>query len=98
MINLRLLQLVSPSLPVGAYSYSQGLESAVEAGIVRDAPSAQAWIAGVLALSVATMEAPILARIIAAWGARDRAAVSRLDEEILTCHATATRRTAAQRR
>ena len=89
MINLRLLQLVSPSLPVGAYSYSQGLESAVEAGIVRDAPSAQAWIAGVLALSVATMEAPILARLIAAWNARDRAAVRRWNAELLASRETA---------
>ncbi|MBK5106033.1 MAG: urease accessory protein UreF, partial [Burkholderiales bacterium] len=34
---IRLLQLASPAQPVGAYSYSQGLEAAVEAGIVRDA-------------------------------------------------------------
>jgi urease accessory protein len=40
-VNLRLLQLASPSLPVGAYSYSQGLEAAVEAGIVHDAASAR---------------------------------------------------------
>ena len=33
----RLLQLSSPALPVGAYSYSQGLEAAVEAGTVHDA-------------------------------------------------------------
>src|SRR6266851_4347603 len=89
MINLRLLQLVSPSLPVGAYSYSQGLESAVEAGIVHDAPSARAWIADVLALSVATMEAPILLRLIAAWGARDHAAVRRWNAELLASRETA---------
>jgi urease accessory protein len=29
----RLLQLASPTLPVGAYSYSQGLEAAIEAGL-----------------------------------------------------------------
>ena len=33
---VRLLQLASPALPVGAFSYSQGLEAAVEAGLVRD--------------------------------------------------------------
>ena len=32
----RLLQLASPALPVGAYTYSQGLEWAVEAATVRD--------------------------------------------------------------
>lgn len=71
----RLLQLASPALPVGTFSYSQGLESAVEAGIVRDALSAQCWIGDVLAFSLARMEAPVLLRLIAAWQAHDNAAV-----------------------
>ena len=61
----RLLQLASPTLPVGAYSYSQGLESAVDAGIVRDAASAGQWIADVLEFSIGRMEAPILSRMMA---------------------------------
>ena len=60
----RLLQLASPTLPVGAYSYSQGLEAAVEAGIVKDAASAEQWIADVLQYAVAPMEAPILWRLM----------------------------------
>src|SRR3989454_4841184 len=56
----RLLQLASPTLPIGAYSYSQGLEAAVEAGIVTDAASAERWIADVLELSVARMELAVL--------------------------------------
>ncbi|MFN2645952.1 MAG: urease accessory protein UreF [Burkholderiales bacterium] len=56
----RLLQLASPALPIGAYSYSQGLEAAVEAGIVTDAASAQEWIGDVLEFSVARMEVPVL--------------------------------------
>lgn len=61
----RLLQLASPALPVGAYSYSQGLEAAIEAGIVKDAASAQEWIGDVLELSVARLEAPVLRAQIA---------------------------------
>ena len=61
-IDPRLLQLASPTLPVGAYSYSGGLEAAMEAGIVEDAASAQQWIADVLEFSVCRMEAPILLR------------------------------------
>ena len=57
---VRLLQLASPTLPVGAYSYSQGLEAAIEAGFVKDSPTAQAWIGDVLELSVARMEAQVL--------------------------------------
>ena len=41
---VRLLPLASPALPVGGYSYSQGLESAVDAGIVRTASDAERWI------------------------------------------------------
>jgi urease accessory protein len=62
----RLLQLASPTLPVGAYSYSQGLEAAIEAGIVFDLSSAKTWIGDVLELSVARMEAPVLRAQIAA--------------------------------
>lgn len=60
----RLLQLASPTLPVGAYSYSQGLEAAVEAGIVTDAASAEAWIADALELSIGRFEAPVLWRML----------------------------------
>ena len=63
----RLLQLASPALPVGAYSYSQGLEAAIEAGIVRDAATAGRWIGDVLAYSVARLEAPVWWRLHAAW-------------------------------
>src|SRR4051812_39324905 len=58
----RLLQLASPTLPVGAYSYSQGLEAAIEAGIVRDAASAGQWIGDVLELSLARFELQVLRR------------------------------------
>jgi urease accessory protein len=60
----RLLQLASPALPVGAYSYSQGLEAAVEAGIVKDAASAEAWIGDALSLSMGRFEAPVLWRMM----------------------------------
>jgi urease accessory protein len=64
---VRLLQLASPALPVGAYSYSQGLEAAIEQGIVKDEASALAWIEDVLAFCVATMEAPLFLRLYDSW-------------------------------
>lgn len=60
----RLLQLASPTLPVGAYSYSGGLEAAVNAGIVTNAATAQAWIGDVLEFSLARLEAPLLYRML----------------------------------
>lgn len=47
---LRLAAWLSPSFPVGAYTYSSGLEYAVEAGILTDAVSLEAWIGGVIQL------------------------------------------------
>jgi urease accessory protein len=73
----RLLQLASPTLPVGAYSYSGGLESAIEDGIVTDARTAQAWIRDVLEFSVGSFEAPLLSRMLAALDEDDYAQLAR---------------------
>lgn len=86
---VRLLQLASPTLPVGAYSYSQGLEAAIEATIVRDAQSAQRWIGEMLELVVAPMEAPVLALLYQAWASDDREQVDRLNALFLASRETA---------
>ncbi len=70
---LRLLQLVSPALPIGGYNFSQGLEYANEAGWVRDEASALEWIAGLMSASVGTLDVPVLHRLHAAWTAGDLA-------------------------
>jgi urease accessory protein len=67
----RLLRLASPALPVGAYSYSQALEWAVESGTVRDAATAGGWIADALAVSMVRCEAPVWLRLHAACAAND---------------------------
>jgi len=56
----QLLRLASPQLPIGGYSYSQGLEMAVEQGLVDSAESAHVWIADQLLLNLARFEAPLL--------------------------------------
>jgi urease accessory protein len=83
----RLLQLASPALPVGAYSYSGGLEAAVEAGVVRDASSAERWIGDVLAHSVARMEAPVLLRLVRAF--REGAPAQEWNDRFLASRETA---------
>jgi urease accessory protein len=55
-----LLRLASPQLPIGGYSYSQGLEMAVERKLVHDQHSAQRWISDQLLLNLARFEAPLL--------------------------------------
>ncbi|MEE3329401.1 MAG: urease accessory protein UreF [Myxococcota bacterium] len=59
---LRLLQLASQSLPVGAYAYSQGLESAVEAGWVKDETSLSNWLEEQLSHSIGRVDLPVFAR------------------------------------
>lgn len=61
---VRLLQLSSPALPIGTYSYSQGLEWMVESGAVHDASSLQFWIADLLHNVMAHGEAPVLWRLL----------------------------------
>lgn len=88
-MNLRLLQLASPALPVGAYSYSQGVEAAVEAGIAGDAAGASWWIGDVLRLVVARMEAPVFLRLAAAWERGDAEAAWRWNDELIASRETA---------
>lgn len=55
-----LLRLASPQLPIGGYSYSQGLEMAVENGRVSDPLGARRWLEDQLLLNLARFEAPLL--------------------------------------
>ncbi len=75
---LKLWQLISPALPVGAYSYSQALEYVHFEGKVHDERTALAWLQDLLAYGVARLDLPILARVYRAWRVRDDLAVRRL--------------------
>ena len=68
---VRLFQLTSPSLPVGAYSYSQGLEWAVESNLVNDEESARQWLAETVEQVMGRLDAPILSRMYDCWLAED---------------------------
>jgi urease accessory protein len=73
--QLSLLRLVSPALPVGAFSYSRGLEPAVAADWVCDEQSAGAFILGVLEHAVCPLDGAVLCRLHRAWSERDQGAV-----------------------
>ena len=85
----RLLQLASPALPVGAFSYAQGLESAVEAGLVSDRATAERWIGDVAAFSLTRWELPVLARLMTAWSAGDAGAAARWNARFLASRESA---------
>jgi len=71
----RLLQLVSPALPIGAYAYSTGLEHAINVGWVKDQTSAQDWITGIVEHTVCNLDLPVLRRLYQAWEHNDVAQV-----------------------
>lgn len=74
---LRLLQWVSPGLPVGAFAYSHGLEMAVARGWVRDAAGARDWVSGLLHHAWARLDGPVMLRCHRALAAEDFGAFSR---------------------
>ena len=66
--RLRLFQLVSPALPVGAFSYSEGLEVLVQRGLLLDGAGVRAWLVaelqrGTLALEAASLPGLLLAEV-----------------------------------
>ncbi|MGI3744374.1 MAG: urease accessory protein UreF [Janthinobacterium lividum] len=75
-----LLRLASPQLPIGGYSYSQGLEMAVEQSTVHDSASAARWIGDQLLLNLARFEAPLLLAHCTAAAQNDWAALLQLSE------------------
>src|SRR5690348_9767720 len=85
---LRLLQLASPALPVGAFNFSQGLEFAVEQGWVRDAPEATQWILGIATHTVASLDVPLLLRMHYAWSAGDGPRALQLSRELVAARET----------
>lgn len=76
---LALLWIASPALPIGSFSYSEGLESAVDAGLVRTEAQAADWLAAQLHLTLARSELPVIAAALAAWRANDLERVGDLD-------------------
>ena len=68
---ISLLHLASPSLPIGGFSYSQGLEAAIECGSVHDAPTAERWIDDSLRHVQAQCEAPVWLMLHRHWQAND---------------------------
>lgn len=93
---LQLMWLASPALPVGAFSYSEGLEAAIDAGLVRDETSAAPWLLQQLELSLARSELPLVAAALRAWNAHDAARVHALNRWALASRETAELRLQAE--
>ena len=80
---IRLWQLISPSLPIGTYAYSQGLETAIEKTWVGNESETQNWIKGILQDSLGMLDAPILIRLYQAWQSNDLNALIKWNQFLL---------------
>jgi len=80
---LRLLYLASPTLPIGAYAYSQGLEAAVHAGCLTDVSKTAGWLRELLHEVLAYVDVPIFVRLYRAWERRDLVTIRNWSDELL---------------
>ena len=80
---LQLMWLASPALPIGGFSYSEGLESAIDAERVEDESTAAQWLVDQLHLSQSRSDMAVLAQAIPAWRASDMERVQSLNEWVL---------------
>jgi len=85
---LRLLQLVSPGLPIGMYCYSQGLERAVDDGWISNASDADEWLNGLMAICLTRIDLPILARLYDAWECGNVESVEYWSRTLIACRET----------
>lgn len=85
---LQLIWLASPALPVGGFSYSEGLEPAVEAGKVTNEAQARDWLLDQLSLGLARSDLPAAARAFAACRRGDLARAIEIDLWLRTTRET----------
>ena len=86
---LQLMWLASPALPVGGFSYSEGLEPAVEAGYAGGEVEAGDWLLAQLQLSLARADLPATAALYRAWQASEPDAVRSLNDWVQQTRETA---------
>ncbi|MDE2594905.1 MAG: urease accessory protein UreF [Burkholderiales bacterium] len=77
--RMQLMWLASPALPVGGFSYSEGLEAAVDSGHIRNEAQAAQWLQDQLMLSLARSDLPVVAKALSAWIRHDLPRVNELN-------------------
>jgi urease accessory protein len=82
---LQLIWLASPALPIGGFSYSEGLEAAIDHGLVHDEHSAAEWLVDQLHLTQSRGDMAVLGQMVTAWQALDHERLEALSEWV---HAT----------
>ncbi len=82
------MSLMSPTLPIGGFTYSQGIEKAVEDGWITDVDTAYEWLNGQLLYGLAYTDLPILRKLYSAYKQNNRSEVLRWGQILLACRET----------
>jgi urease accessory protein len=93
---LQLIWLASPALPVGGFSYSEGLEAGVDRGGVATESMAADWLSDQLHLSLARGDLAVIAQAIPAWRSGDLVRVKSLNDWVLQTRETSELRLQAE--
>jgi urease accessory protein len=80
---LQLMWLASPALPIGGFSYSEGLEAAVDSARVSNESEASGWLLDQLHLQLARADLAVLAQAVPAWQQGDHERIARLNAWVL---------------
>src|SRR5947207_8047843 len=77
---LQLIWLASPALPVGGFSYSEGLEAAIDGAGIASEPAVSDWLADQLHLALARADLAVVAQAVPAWRRSDAARIRALND------------------
>ncbi|CAA0122272.1 Urease accessory protein UreF [BD1-7 clade bacterium] len=84
----RILQLASANLPVGSFTFSQGLETAIESQVVTGVQSCEQWIQSAIDESIAVQDLPVIKRMMAATHHRDSEQLNYWNDYLLASRET----------
>ena len=93
---LQLIWLASPALPIGGFSYSEGLEAAIEQGLVHHEASATDWVVDQLHLTQSRGDMAVMAQAIPAWQCMNTQRLQALNDWVMSTRETAEMRLQAE--